>query len=101
MKDPAKAKAPDPSLSVYAGTYDAQPWAGEVLILPWEDGLAMLELPTMNPVKDLEKLKKTGEHRFRRVRKDGELGEEIVFVMGPDGRPTRVTQNHNFLRRVR
>ena len=52
-------------------------------------------------MKDLEKLKKTGEHRFRRVRKDGELGEEIVFVMGPDGKPTRYTQHHNFLRRVR
>jgi CubicO group peptidase (beta-lactamase class C family) len=100
-KDPGKAKAPDPSLSVYAATYDAQPWAGEVLILPWEDGLAMLELPTMNPVKDLEKLKKTGDHRFRRIRKDGELGEEIVFVMGPDGKPERFTQHHNFLRRLR
>jgi CubicO group peptidase (beta-lactamase class C family) len=101
VKDPGGAKPPDPSLSVYAGTYDAQPWAGEVLILPWEDGLAMLELPTMSPVKNLEKLKKTGEHRFRRVRKDGELGEEIVFVLGPDGKPTRYTQHNNFLRRVR
>ncbi|MET0620737.1 MAG: serine hydrolase domain-containing protein, partial [Thermoanaerobaculia bacterium] len=73
-KEPGKAKAPDPALSRYAGTYDAQPWAGEVLILPWEDGLAMLELPTMSPMKDLEKLKKTGEHRFRRIRKDKELG---------------------------
>ena len=100
-KEPGKAKAPDPALSRYAGTYDAQPWAGEVLILPWEDGLAMLELPTMSPMKDLEKLRKTGEHRFRRIRKDKELGEEIVFVMGPDGTPERYTQNNNFLRRIR
>jgi len=100
-KNPGEAKAPDPSLAVYAGTYDAQPWSGEVLILPWEDGLAMLDLPTMSPVKNLEKLRKTGEHRFRRIRKDGELGEEIVFVMGPDGKPVRYTQHHNFSRRVR
>ncbi len=100
-KDPGGAKAPDTALARYAGTYDAQPWAGEVVILPWEDGLAMLELPTMNPVKGLEKLKAAGEHRFRRVRKDGELGEEIVFVMGPDGKPTRYTQHNNFLRRIR
>ena len=51
----------------FSSSYDAQPWAGEVLILPWEDGLAMLELPTMSPMKDLEKLRKTGEHRFRRT----------------------------------
>ena len=101
VKSPGDAKAPDPTLSIYAGTYDAQPWAGEVLVFPWEGGLAMLELPTMSPVKNLDKLRKTGEHRFRRVRKDGELGEEIVFVMGPDGKPERFTQHHNFLRRVK
>jgi CubicO group peptidase (beta-lactamase class C family) len=100
-KNPGDAKAPDPSLVVYAGTYDAQPWSGEVLVFPWEDGLAMLELPTMSPVKNLDKLKKTGEHRFRRIRKDGELGEEIVFVMGADGRPDRFIQHHNFLRRIK
>ena len=46
----------------------------------------MFELPTMNPVKEMERFKKTGEHRFRRIRKDDSLGEEIVFEMGP-GRP--------------
>jgi CubicO group peptidase (beta-lactamase class C family) len=101
VKDPGGTKAPDPALSRYAGVYDAQPWAGEVVILPWEDGLAMLELPTMRPVKDLERLRKTGEDRFRRIRKDGTLGEEIVFVMGADGKPTRYTQHNNFLRRVK
>ncbi len=101
VKSPGGAKAPDPALSRYAGVYDAQPWAGEVVILPWEDGLAMLELPTMSPAKTLERLKKTGEDRFRRVRKDGTLGEEIVFVMGTDGRPTRYTQHNNFLRRMK
>ena len=49
VKEPKGAKAPDPSLARYAGTYDAQPWAGEVLILPWGEGLAMLELPTTRP----------------------------------------------------
>ena len=101
IKEPGKGKAPDPALSRYAGTYDAQPWAGEVLIFPWEDGLAALELPTMDPVKNLDKLKKTGENRFRVIRKDGELAEEIVFVMGPDGKPERYTYNNNFLRRIR
>lgn len=101
VKEPGKGKAPDPSLARYTGTYDAQPWAGEVLVFPWEDGLALLELPTMNPVKNIEKFKKTGENRFRRVRKDGELSEELVFVMGPDGKPTQYTRDNNFLRRIK
>jgi hypothetical protein len=70
-------------------------------VLPWEEGLAMLELPTMEPVKELVKLKKTGEHTFRRIRKDESLGEEIVFEMGSDSRPTRFTHHSNYAPRVR
>jgi CubicO group peptidase (beta-lactamase class C family) len=101
VKEPGKGKAPDPSLRAYAGTYDPQPWAGEIAVLPWEDGLAMFELPSMNPLKSMERFRKTGEHRFRRIRKDDTLGEEVVFEMGPDGRATKFTQHSNHLRRVR
>jgi len=101
VKEPGKAKAPDPELRRYAGTYDQAPWDGEVAVLPWEDGLAMVGFPTMEPVKDMVKLKKVGEHTFRRVRKDEELGEEIVFEMGADGRPTRFRRHNNFSPRVR
>ena len=61
----------------------------------------MFELPTMNPVKEMDRFKKTGEHRFRRIRKDDSLGEEIVFEVGPDGRATRFTQHSNHYRRIR
>lgn len=101
VKEPGKGKTPDPELRKYAGTYGGQPWAGEIAVLPWEDGLAMLELPTMEPVKDLVKLKKTGENTFRRIRKDEKLGEEVVFEMGPDGKPIRFTHHSNYFPRVR
>jgi CubicO group peptidase (beta-lactamase class C family) len=90
-----KDKIPDPSLRRYAGTYDEQPWNGEVAVVPWEDGLAMLSLPSTDPMDALEKLRKVGEHRFRVVRKDDSLGEEVVFEMGPDGRATRFTRHSN------
>ena len=61
----------------------------------------MLEAADDDPVKDLEKLKKTGEHTFRRVRKDETLGEEVVFEMGADGRPTRFKRHSNYSARVR
>lgn len=101
VKEPGKGKTPDPDLRKYAGTYSEAPWGGEVAVLPWEEGLATLDLPTMDPVKDLVKLKKTGENTFRRIRKDESLGEEIVFEMGPDGRPTRVKHHSNYAPRVR
>jgi hypothetical protein len=37
----------------------------------------------------VDRLRKVGAHTFRRVRKDGALGESIVFEMGPDGKPIR------------
>ena len=55
----------------------------------------------MEPVKDLVKLKKTGEHTFRRIREDETLGETVVFEMGPDGRAARFTQHSNVHERMR
>ena len=100
-KDAGKASPPDPSLSRYAGAYDSQPWGGETAVIPWGEGLAILELPTMNPMEDLEKLKKVGEHRFRVIHKDETLGEEIVFEMGPDGRAARYIHHSNIAPRIR
>jgi hypothetical protein len=50
-------------------------------------------------VNGLTKLRKTGEHTFRRVRKDGELGETVTFEMGSDGRASALVWYVN--RRVR
>ena len=60
-----------------------------------------MDLPTMNPAKSIMKLKKTGEHVFRRVRDDDELGEEVVFEMGPDGRAARLKWHSNYYPRLR
>lgn len=99
VRNPTAAKKPDPKLSKYLGTYSA--WNGELAVILWGDGLGALDLPTMNPAKSIVKLKKTGEHIFRRVRDDEELGEEIVFEMGPDGRASRLKWHSNFYLRIR
>jgi CubicO group peptidase (beta-lactamase class C family) len=96
--DADSAKAPDPSLEVYTGTY-ASGFAGEIAVFPWEDTLATIGLPTTNPVENMTKLKKVGDHTFRRVRKDESLGETIVFEM-KDGRPTRLRWHSNFYTRI-
>jgi CubicO group peptidase (beta-lactamase class C family) len=99
VKDPAGTKPVDPELKKYTGSYSGA-W-GEIAMIVWEGGLAAVDLPTWDPVKDLTKLKKTGENTFRRVRKDDVLGEEIVFEMGPDGRPARMKWHSNYYPRVR
>lgn len=99
-KEPGKGKTPAPELRRFAGTYSGAPWGGETFVLPWEEGLAMLSLPTRQPMKDLVKMKKTGENTFRRIRKDETLGEEIVFALGPDGKATRFTRHSNYSTRV-
>lgn len=92
---------PDPDFSAYLGTYTSQPWGGESAIVAWEDGIADMGLPNDNPVNALTKLKKTGEHTFRRVRRDGELGEEVKFEMGSDGKATAIVWNVNRRSRIK
>ena len=64
------APASDPSLSKYAGSYDLAPWGGELIVFPWEEGLAMVELPSSQPVAGLVRLRAVPgrPHHFRRVR---------------------------------
>ena len=99
VKNPAAAKKADKELNSYLGTYKS--WSGELAVIIWEGSLATLSLPTTNPVKAVTKLKKTGKHTFRRIRDDEELGEEVVFEIGPDGRAARLRWHSNFYPRIR
>lgn len=93
---PGATASPDSDLLRYAGSYSLAPWGGEVAVLPWEDGLALVTLPGMNPVTAMVRLQQVdGEHTFRRVRKDDSLGETVVFELGPDGRATRFWRHDN------
>lgn len=88
-------KTIDESFATYTGSYDAFPWDGETLVVQWGDGLATVDLPTTEPMKALERLRKTGDHTFRRVRDDGTLGETYRFELGPDGKATRLWVHSN------
>jgi CubicO group peptidase (beta-lactamase class C family) len=99
-KTPAAA-ASAAVLAPYLGTYDDYPWGGETIVFAWGDDLGVVSVPTMEPAKDMDKLRRTGEHTFRRVRKDDTLGETVVFEVGPDGRATKYWQHSNSSPRVR
>ena len=100
LESPGEGESPDPALEMYTGTYDFT-WGGEVAVVPWKDGLAMLYLPTDDPLDRLLELKHTGEHTFRRIRDDETLGEEITFEVRADGNVTRLWRHSNYYTRVR
>jgi CubicO group peptidase (beta-lactamase class C family) len=101
LDDPDGAPERDPELDRYVGIYGSM-W-GQMAILRWEESLAVLWLQSREPKEALYELKKTGEHTFRRVRRDDEdqLGEEFVFEVGEDGSVSRYKRHSNWYTRVR
>jgi len=92
---PGEGETVDPALLVYPGHYSVAPWGGEMAVLPWKDGLAVLDLPTDDPLDSLWEIRHVEANRFRRVRDDGELGEEIVFETDDAGNVTALLQHSN------
>jgi hypothetical protein len=90
LEDPDDLPERDPALDRYTGVYDSL-W-GQSAIVRWDDGLAAVWLGARELKEALVKLKKTGEHVFRRVREDDEdqLGEEFVFDVADDGTVKRL-----------
>lgn len=91
----------DPGLDRYLGAYDAQPWGGETAVVRWKGGLALLSLPTDDPVRALTRLEHVDGHAFRRVRSDDQPGEPIRFEVDADGRATALVRFENRYPRVR
>ena len=89
------AVAVPPSLAPYLGSYDNFPWSGETIFVSWGGELAAIDLPTMDPMKGLDRYRRSGTHEFRRIRKDGSLGETITFEVGPNGRATSYRVHSN------
>jgi CubicO group peptidase (beta-lactamase class C family) len=105
---PALKKAEDPDretkkapafLQQYVGTYE-QSFGGEVAVLIWDGGLAMVSFPTEDPMGGLTRLKHLEGDTFQRIRSDKELAEEITFEM-KDGEVVRMWRNDNFMEKVR
>lgn len=97
--DPGGAMARPASLADYEGLYESD-W-GETFVLRWDGGLAAVGLPTDDPMEAMRKLRQDDGDVFRRVRDDGDLGEEYVFGRGRDGQVERLGVHGNFSRKVR
>ncbi len=82
------AATTDPEWLRFAGLYRSV-W-GESAVIPWQGGLALLGLGGGNPMDNLEQLSHVEGPLFRRIREDGEMGEELRFIEDEQGRVTRM-----------
>lgn len=102
-RDTAPDAARDSSaaaLAPYMGYYRG--FWGDAAVLVWEGQLAFVTLPSDDPIAALTRLRRSGDHTFRRIRPDEDVpGEEIVFALGADGRAVRFIRNSNPMERVR
>lgn len=99
--DPKATADAGATLAPFAGSYDAFPWGGETLFAAWGDELLALDIPNRDPMEEPDHFRKVGDNTFQRVRKDGALGEKIVFEMGPDGKAKSVMWHSNPYPRIR
>jgi CubicO group peptidase (beta-lactamase class C family) len=84
-----------PNLEGYVGSYDVRPWSGEDLIFRWKDGLAIVSLPTMEPLDDMVRLQHLEGDRFHTIRSDEQAGHEVIFTRDEAGQVTHLTYHSN------
>lgn len=88
-------------LSPYLGLYNEHPWGGETAAIRWKGGLALLSLPTENPLRAITRLRHEGGDTFRVIRPDDEPGEAIVFERDASGQVTGIRRFAQFSARLR
>ena len=65
------------------GIYIAQPWGSETYVQSWGEHLAVLRMPSDSP--DLTLYKEISKDVFKRVLKNGELGEKFEILRENEG----------------
>lgn len=84
------------NLDEYMGLYDLQPWLSEIAMVPWNDKLAVINLPAYNVSEELTLYQHIKGDTFRRIRKDKTLGEELSFERDETGKIIKSWQHNNY-----
>ncbi len=67
----------------YVGHYLRQPWATDQVVARWGSGLAILDLPSEDPVRAITLLRYVRKDVFRALRDDDSPADEVRFVRDP------------------
>ena len=84
----------------YTGYYTADKAWSDAEVLEWNGSLAMMWVPTEDPVGSLVSLRRVEGDVFRQVRSDGKLGKHYIFETDADGNAVRMKFNNNQLRKT-
>ena len=83
------------NLEQYTGFYNTQPWGSEEFLARFNNELVFIYLPNNNPAENMTRLKHVEGDTFRRIRRDDELGETVIFHRDENGTITHYTQHQN------
>jgi CubicO group peptidase (beta-lactamase class C family) len=86
-------------LDRFTGLYK-RPLGGESVVLVWQGKLAVVGLPTEDPLASLTELQHMEGNVFRRIRDNDDLGEAFVFEEDAEGR-MRLWRNYQYSVRER
>jgi hypothetical protein len=100
VEDPDAGDPPDSVLERFTGLY-SRPLGTESVVLTWEGQLLVIGLPTSDPLGAMTRLKHVEGGSFRRVRGDGDLGEEFLFEEDTDGTMRYWVHNNPRIRTAR
>lgn len=81
------------NFSDYVGAYDYYPWGNEALVVNWEDGLAIIWVPTLAPLESKESLRHVEGDTFKVLDANDELREEVVFNRDESGAVVSMTRH--------
>jgi CubicO group peptidase (beta-lactamase class C family) len=84
----------------YTGYYTGEKSWSEAEVLEWDGCLAVMWIPTGNPVGSLAKLRRVEGNVFRQVKNDGALGKHYAFKADPEGNIVGMKFNNNLLEKT-
>jgi len=84
----------------YIGYYTADDVWSDAEVLQWNDSLAMMWVPTEDPLNSITMLTRIEGNIFRQVRYDGRLGKHYIFGTDSGGNIVSMKFNNNILRKT-
>lgn len=95
----AAGPAPGVDLARYEGSYGRPRSANDVYVAPYGNELMVIDLFAPTPAADITRLRHVEGDRFRVVRQNDTLAEEVRFDRDRQGRVARIWWHSNYLDR--
>ena len=87
-------------LKDYTGFYNMNPWNSLTYISPWGKDLVMLQLPENSPKYGMQFLRHIKNDTFRFIKKNGELGNELIFKRDQNKKVYQYFEGGNYKNKV-